>query len=40
MKRGEIWTFKDKNYASKPRPSVIIQADAEDFFQDTRFFLP
>jgi len=32
MKRGEIWTFRDKNYASKSRPSVVIQADTEDFF--------
>ncbi len=28
MKRGEIWTLRDKNYASKARPVVIIQNDA------------
>ena len=28
MKRGEIWTLQDKNYASKARPVVIIQDDA------------
>ena len=27
MKRGEIWTLQDKNYASKARPVVIIQSD-------------
>jgi mRNA interferase MazF len=32
MKRGEIWTLKDTNYASKARPVVIIQADTEDMF--------
>ena len=23
MKRGEIWTLQDKNYASKARPVVV-----------------
>ncbi len=27
MKRGEIWTLQDKNYASKARPVVVIQSD-------------
>ena len=31
MKRGEIWTVSGgKNYASKPRPVVIIQDDRFD----------
>ena len=31
MKRGEIWTVAGGNgYAGKPRPAVIIQADAFD----------
>ena len=32
MKRGEIWTLQDKNYASKARPVVIIQDDAHSNF--------
>jgi mRNA interferase MazF len=32
MKRGEIWTLKDKNYAAKARPVVIVQADNENNF--------
>lgn len=32
MKRGEIWTLQDKNYASKARPVVIIQDDAHSDF--------
>ena len=32
MKRGELWTLQDKNYASKARPVVIIQADGESNF--------
>jgi mRNA interferase MazF len=32
VKRGEVWTLKDGNYASKARPVVIVQADiANDF---------
>ena len=27
MKRGEIWTLRDDNYASKARPVVIVQND-------------
>ncbi|MDR1473913.1 MAG: type II toxin-antitoxin system PemK/MazF family toxin [Lactobacillales bacterium] len=27
MKRGEIWTLRNSNYASKARPVVIIQSD-------------
>ena len=32
MKRGEIWTLQDKDYASKARPVVIVQADIENKF--------
>ncbi len=32
MKRGEIWTLRDKNYASKSRPVVVIQDDAHNDF--------
>ncbi|MDR1323468.1 MAG: type II toxin-antitoxin system PemK/MazF family toxin [Candidatus Margulisbacteria bacterium] len=32
MKRGEIWTLKDGNYASKARPVVIVQANLDDNF--------
>lgn len=32
MKRGEIWTLRDTNYASKARPVVIIQSDALEAF--------
>ena len=32
MKRGEIWTLRDKSYASKARPVVIIQDDAHSNF--------
>lgn len=32
MKRGEIWTLRDSNYASKARPVVIIQSDAHCSF--------
>lgn len=32
MKRGEIWTLRDKHYASKARPVVIIQSDDQDSF--------
>ena len=32
MKRGELWTLQDKNYASKARPVVIVQADNENSF--------
>ena len=32
MKRGELWTLLDKNYASKVRPVLIIQADNENIF--------
>lgn len=31
MKRGEIWTLKDENYASKARPVIIIQSDNNSF---------
>jgi mRNA interferase MazF len=27
VKRGEIWTLRNSNYASKARPVVIIQSD-------------
>ena len=32
MKRCEIWTLRDKNYASKARPVVIIQDDSHSNF--------
>ena len=32
MKRGEIWTLRDRQYASKARPVVIIQSDAHSSF--------
>ena len=32
MKRGEIWTLRDKLYASKARPVVIIQNDDYNSF--------
>ena len=32
MKRGEVWTLQDKNYASKARPVVIVQDDAHNTF--------
>lgn len=32
MKRGEIWTLQDKQYASKARPVVVIQSDKHDSF--------
>jgi len=28
MKRGEIWTLQDDQYASKARPVVIVQSDS------------
>lgn len=27
MKRGEIWSLRDRQYASKARPVVIVQSD-------------
>ena len=32
MKRGEIWSLRDNQYASKARPVVIIQSDKHDSF--------
>ena len=32
MKRGEIWTLRDRQYASKARPVIVIQNDAFDAF--------
>ena len=32
MKRGEIWTLQDKNYASKARPVIVIQNDEHSSF--------
>ena len=32
MQRGEIWTLRDDNYASKARPVVVIQGNAGDVF--------
>ena len=31
MKRGEVWTLQDRNYASKARPVVIVQNDENPF---------
>ena len=31
MKRGELWTLQDYNYASKARPVIIIQDDLAEF---------
>ncbi len=31
MKRGEVWTLQDRNYASKARPVVIVQANEASF---------
>ena len=28
MRRGEIWLVSGKNFASKPRPAIVLQADA------------
>jgi mRNA interferase MazF len=32
MERGELWTLQDRNYASKTRPVVIVQANSESNF--------
>jgi len=32
MERGELWTLQDRNYASKARPVVIVQANSESNF--------
>ncbi len=32
MKRGEVWTLQDRQYASKARPVVIIQSDRHNSF--------
>ena len=32
MKRGEIWTLRDRQYASKARPVIVIQNDEFDNF--------
>jgi mRNA interferase MazF len=31
MKRGEVWTLRDEGFASKARPVVVIQDDAQSF---------
>ena len=33
--RGEIWTVLSAGYASKPRPCVVVQADAIKGFEST-----
>ena len=33
MKRSEIWTLRDDNYASKARPVVIVQSDTIEEFE-------
>lgn len=32
MKRGEIWSLRDRLYASKARPVVIVQSDRHEAF--------
>ena len=32
MKRGEIWTLRDRHYASKARPVIIVQRDDHNSF--------
>ncbi len=32
MRRGEVWTLRDRGYASKARPVVIVQSDSIDSF--------
>lgn len=32
MRRGEVWTLRDRGYASKARPVVVVQNDAIDSF--------
>ena len=32
MKRGEIWSLRDRQYASKARPVVIVQSDEYNTF--------
>jgi mRNA interferase MazF len=32
MKRGEVWSLQDDNYASKPRPVIIVQDVLETEF--------
>ena len=32
MKRGEIWSLRDQQYASKARPVVVIQSDEHNSF--------
>ena len=32
MKRGEIWSLRDQQYASKARPVVVIQSDEHSSF--------
>jgi mRNA interferase MazF len=32
MRRGEIWTLRDDEYASKARPVVIVQGDLGEVF--------
>ena len=31
MKRAEVWTLQDDDYAAKPRPVVIVQGDLDDY---------
>lgn len=32
MKRGEIWTLRDRQYASKARPVIVIQNEEHNSF--------
>ena len=32
MLRGEVWTMRDKGYASKARPVIVIQSNSIDSF--------
>ena len=33
MKRGEIWTLQDDQYATKARPVVLLQSELADEFE-------
>ena len=41
MKRGEVWTLRDDQYASKARPVIIVQNDEySDFDSIMRWKVP
>jgi len=35
VRRGELWTLRDDQYASKARPVVVVQADTGHDFDST-----